>query len=84
MARGKFISYLRVSTDKQGRSGLGLEAQRKAVEDYLDGGGGNSSPSLQIGQSRISPVCAAPLSRCSLSATPTRLVMYQPGLAQWH
>ena len=38
MARGKFISYLRVSTDKQGRSGLGLEAQRKAVEDYLDGG----------------------------------------------
>jgi DNA invertase Pin-like site-specific DNA recombinase len=35
---GKFISYLRVSTDKQGRSGLGLEAQRQAVEDYLDGG----------------------------------------------
>jgi hypothetical protein len=24
MAKGKFISYLRVSTDKQGRSGLGL------------------------------------------------------------
>jgi DNA invertase Pin-like site-specific DNA recombinase len=38
MAEGRFVSYLRVSTDKQGRSGLGLEAQRKAVTDYLDGG----------------------------------------------
>jgi DNA invertase Pin-like site-specific DNA recombinase len=35
---GRFISYLRVSTDKQGRSGLGVEAQRQAVEDYLNGG----------------------------------------------
>ncbi len=34
----KFIAYYRVSTDKQGISGLGLEAQRKAVTDYLNGG----------------------------------------------
>ena len=27
-----------VSTSRQGRSGLGLEAQRKTVEDYLNGG----------------------------------------------
>lgn len=38
MATGKFIAYLRVSTDKQGRSGLGLEAQRSAITSYLNGG----------------------------------------------
>ncbi len=38
MAQGKFIAYYRVSTAKQGASGLGLEAQRKAVTDYLNGG----------------------------------------------
>jgi DNA invertase Pin-like site-specific DNA recombinase len=36
--RGKFVSYLRVSTDKQGERGHGLDAQRKAVADYLNGG----------------------------------------------
>src|SRR6266481_5352392 len=36
--QGKFVAYFRVSTDKQGKSGLGLEAQRKSVLDYLDGG----------------------------------------------
>jgi DNA invertase Pin-like site-specific DNA recombinase len=38
MATGKFISYLRVSTDRQGKSGLGLEAQRQGIEIYLNGG----------------------------------------------
>jgi DNA invertase Pin-like site-specific DNA recombinase len=38
VAAGNFISYLWVSTGHQGQSGLGIEAQRAAVTEYLNGG----------------------------------------------
>jgi DNA invertase Pin-like site-specific DNA recombinase len=38
MSQRRFVAYYRVSTEKQGRSGLGLEAQQEAVRSYLNGG----------------------------------------------
>jgi DNA invertase Pin-like site-specific DNA recombinase len=35
----KYIAYYRVSTARQGKSGLGLQAQKNAVEHYVNGNG---------------------------------------------
>ena len=38
VSHGGFIAYYRASTGKQAKSGLGIEAQRQAVANYLNGG----------------------------------------------
>ena len=43
----RFVSYYRVSTDKQGRSGLGLDAQFAAVQQHIKRSGGALIESFQ-------------------------------------
>lgn len=47
----KFVAYYRVSTQKQAASGLGLEAQRHAVEEYVRSRGGEVSASFTEAES---------------------------------
>jgi DNA invertase Pin-like site-specific DNA recombinase len=69
MAEGRFVAYYRVSTAKQGASGLGLEAQRKAVEDYLNGGSWrllSEHSEVESGKNADRPALAAALHDCML------------------
>lgn len=47
-----FVAYYRVSTDRQGASGLGLEAQRRAVADFAAGRGDISAEFTEIESGR--------------------------------
>src|SRR5262245_33676973 len=74
VSNGKFVCYYRVSTSRQGRSGLGLEAQRTAVASYLNGGSWkiiNEFTELESGKRSDRPeldqaLAAARLHRASL------------------
>jgi DNA invertase Pin-like site-specific DNA recombinase len=70
MATGSFVSYLRVSTAKQGQSLLGLEAQRKAVADYLNGGNWNvieEVVEVESGKNNKRPKLLEAISLCKAS-----------------
>jgi DNA invertase Pin-like site-specific DNA recombinase len=69
MANGKFISYLRVSTQRQGKSGLGLEAQREAVLEFLNGGRWTlvqEVVEVESGKRNDRPALATALSLCRI------------------
>jgi len=69
MAKGRFVAYYRVSTAKQGHSGLGLEAQRKAVLDYLDGGKWtllSEHAEIESGKNADRPALAEAMRACKL------------------
>ncbi|GAA5140890.1 hypothetical protein GCM10023213_24190 [Prosthecobacter algae] len=64
---GKFVAYYRVSTAKQGESGLGLEAQKAAVEAYLNGGKWNlvgKFVEVESGKRKNRPQLNAALALC--------------------
>jgi DNA invertase Pin-like site-specific DNA recombinase len=73
MAKGGFIAYLRVSTDRQGASGLGLDAQREAVRTYLNGGDWHiigEFVEVESGRNSDRPVLAQALAAARLHRVP--------------
>lgn len=67
---GRFISYLRVSTDKQGLAGLGMDAQREAIESYLNGTHGvvlEEYVEVESGKKKDRPKLIEALKHCKLT-----------------
>lgn len=64
----RFIAYFRVSTQAQGRSGLGLEAQKEAVRQYVERNGGilltPGYQEIESGKRADRPQLALALERC--------------------
>jgi DNA invertase Pin-like site-specific DNA recombinase len=70
MVETKFVAYYRVSTKRQGASGLGLEAQREAVADYLRRNTGKLTAEfteVESGKLRNRPMLDAALLECRLT-----------------
>ena len=59
----KYVSYFRVSTERQGQSGLGLEGQRAAVNAFVSGRGEVVAEFVEIesGKNNYRPQLAAAL-----------------------
>ena len=63
----RFVAYVRVSTEGQGRSGLGLEAQLEAVARHVAGTGGVIAAEfveVESGRKKDRPQLAAALAAC--------------------
>jgi DNA invertase Pin-like site-specific DNA recombinase len=67
MTKGNFVAYYRVSTQRQGRSGLGLADQRKVVADYLNGGAWSLAgefTEIETGKRKDRPQLLRALAQC--------------------
>jgi len=66
-ARPSFVAYVRVSTQGQGRSGLGIEAQRDQVARYIERAGGDvvaEFVEVESGKRNDRPELAKALAAC--------------------
>lgn len=61
-----FVAYYRVSTDKQGLKGLGMEAQREAVSRFMTGKGDLAAAFIEVesGRKDNRPQLHAALAEC--------------------
>ncbi len=67
---GRFVSYFRVSTKRQGASGLGLDGQRAAVAGWLNGGSWTVLAEfieVESGKDNDRPQLAAALAECRMT-----------------
>lgn len=70
MASGDYIAYYRVSTKRQGASGLGLDAQKEAVARFLNGGDWRllaDFTEVESGKNNNRPMLGAALRACRMS-----------------
>lgn len=71
----KYVSYVRVSTTKQGVSGLGLEAQQDTIRQYLNQQGAAAEDHLcefievESGKNNKRPQLAAALYHCDITGS---------------
>ena len=67
MSQCEYVAYYRVSTARQGKSGLGLEAQRAAVRSFLKGGKNDllgEFTEVESGRRKNRPQLLAALAAC--------------------
>jgi DNA invertase Pin-like site-specific DNA recombinase len=81
----KFVAYLRVSTARQGKSGLGVEAQRDSIANYVASVGGKivaEFSEVESGTHNDRPKLAAALAACRLHGGATLIVAKLDRLAR--